>query len=144
MIKYVPLVNNSIHLKCVQVKLSNEFYLGIHGNRYITTHGLALNCNTNLDWFKHIVPCGIHGKGVTSISKILEKNVTLHEVLDLFLQSFSKEFHCTLKPFSIENKREVIHTLKQENPLDLGIENQLLNENSLFNKRFFYNQSFAS
>eukprot|EP00040_Diaphanoeca_grandis_P041177 m.262597 g.262597 ORF g.262597 m.262597 type:complete len:258 (-) comp46267_c0_seq1:164-937(-) len=41
----------------------------------ITSHGIALNCNTDLSWFDHIVPCGIEGKGVTSVSNEL-KDVT--------------------------------------------------------------------
>uniref|UniRef100_A0A8C1II11 lipoyl(octanoyl) transferase n=1 Tax=Cyprinus carpio TaxID=7962 RepID=A0A8C1II11_CYPCA len=42
--------------------------IGIHCGRYITSHGLALNCNTDMSWFDNIVPCGIMGKGVTSLS----------------------------------------------------------------------------
>uniref|UniRef100_A0A673WSN1 Octanoyl-[acyl-carrier-protein]:protein N-octanoyltransferase LIPT2, mitochondrial n=1 Tax=Salmo trutta TaxID=8032 RepID=A0A673WSN1_SALTR len=40
-------------------------------DRYITSHGLALNCNTDMGWFENIVPCGIVGKGVTSLSQEL-------------------------------------------------------------------------
>ncbi|RKP33320.1 hypothetical protein BJ085DRAFT_6404, partial [Dimargaris cristalligena] len=43
--------------------------IGIHVQRYITSHGFALNCSTDLDWFNHIIPCGLVGKGVTSITK---------------------------------------------------------------------------
>ena len=39
-----------------------------HGVAY---HGLALNCSTDLSWFEHIIPCGITGSGVTSLSKLL-------------------------------------------------------------------------
>ncbi|XP_021437497.1 putative lipoyltransferase 2, mitochondrial [Oncorhynchus mykiss] len=42
--------------------------IGIHCGRYIT---LALNCNTDMGWFENIVPCGIVGKGVTSLSQEL-------------------------------------------------------------------------
>ena len=38
-------------------------------SRDITSHGLALNCDNDLTWFEHIVPCGIEGKFVTSLSK---------------------------------------------------------------------------
>jgi len=68
--------------------------MGVRCSRYITTHGLALNCNTDLSWFKHIVPCGLHGKGVTSLSSIFEKDISVDDVLPYFLQQFSKTFSC--------------------------------------------------
>lgn len=70
--------------------------IGIHGSRYIMTHGLALNCNIDLKWFKYIVPCGIEGKGVTSISKELNQEVTIHDVIPLFKNAFKDQFQCTL------------------------------------------------
>ncbi|KAL6958764.1 putative lipoyltransferase 2, mitochondrial [Sarracenia purpurea var. burkii] len=36
--------------------------MGIRVSQYITTHGIALNCNTNLSWFEEVVPCGLVGK----------------------------------------------------------------------------------
>ncbi|XP_056139593.1 putative lipoyltransferase 2, mitochondrial [Lampris incognitus] len=70
--------------------------IGIHCGRYITSHGLALNCNTELDWFKHIVPCGIEGKGVTSLSLELGRNVTTEETIPYLLESFRDQFDCDL------------------------------------------------
>ena len=70
--------------------------IGIHGSRYVTTHGLALNCNMDLNWFKHIVPCGIEGKGVTSLSEQLLESVTVDQVLPNFLKCFSHVFECHL------------------------------------------------
>ncbi|EPB83659.1 lipoyl(octanoyl) transferase [Mucor circinelloides 1006PhL] len=43
--------------------------LGVHLQRYVSSHGLALNCNVDLSWFDQIVPCGLSDKGVTSITK---------------------------------------------------------------------------
>ncbi len=43
--------------------------VGVRVKRGVTTHGLALNVNTNLRWFEETVPCGIRGKGVTSLSR---------------------------------------------------------------------------
>jgi len=45
--------------------------LGIHVHRGVTTHGFALNVNTDLSWFDTIVPCGLVNKGVTSMANIL-------------------------------------------------------------------------
>lgn len=70
--------------------------IGIRCSRYITSHGLALNCNTDLSWFKHIVPCGLHGKGVTSLSSIFEKEMSVNDVLPYFLQHFSESFACNI------------------------------------------------
>jgi len=42
--------------------------MGINAQREITSHGLAINCNTDMRWFGNIVPCGIRDKGVTSLS----------------------------------------------------------------------------
>ncbi|XP_042242436.1 putative lipoyltransferase 2, mitochondrial [Homarus americanus] len=71
--------------------------LGIQG-RHVTTHGLALNCNTDLRWYEHIVPCGIPDKGITSISKELNRDVTIDEVEPHFLKAFSEVFECKVVP----------------------------------------------
>ncbi|XP_012252743.2 putative lipoyltransferase 2, mitochondrial [Athalia rosae] len=75
--------------------------IGIHGSRYITTHGLALNCNTDLKWFEHIVPCGIQGKGVTSISKEMKSDVTVEEVIPMLKNAFKDQFQCSLVDCSL-------------------------------------------
>ncbi|XP_069748344.1 octanoyl-[acyl-carrier-protein]:protein N-octanoyltransferase LIPT2, mitochondrial [Narcine bancroftii] len=71
--------------------------IGIHCGRYITSHGLALNCNTDLLWFSHITPCGIEGKGVTSLSQVLKREVTISEAVEPFLETFAVQFNCTLR-----------------------------------------------
>ena len=42
--------------------------MGINAENEITSHGLAINCNTKMGWYGNIVPCGIADKGVTSLS----------------------------------------------------------------------------
>lgn len=71
--------------------------IGIHGKRYVTTHGIGLNCNTDLKWFESIVPCGIEGKGVTSLTKELNRNVSVEETIPIFLKCFSNSFNCSLE-----------------------------------------------
>lgn len=75
------------------------FYLaGIHCGRYITSHGIALNCNTEMSWFDNIVPCGIVGKGVTSLSLELGKEVTTADATQRLLESFEERFNCHVLP----------------------------------------------
>ncbi|ESO09034.1 hypothetical protein HELRODRAFT_74196 [Helobdella robusta] len=68
--------------------------LGIHASHFVTTHGFAINCNTDLTWFNKIVPCGIHDKGVTSLSNELNKNITIEEVKPEVIYSFKQIFNC--------------------------------------------------
>ncbi|XP_068888617.1 octanoyl-[acyl-carrier-protein]:protein N-octanoyltransferase LIPT2, mitochondrial [Aphelocoma coerulescens] len=70
--------------------------IGVHCGNHITSHGLALNCCTDLTWFDHIVPCGLEGKGVTSLSHELGQHVAVSHVLEPFLDSFQEVFDCTL------------------------------------------------
>lgn len=69
--------------------------IGVHGSRYITTHGIAINCNTDLSWFDHIVPCGIQQKGVTSLTRELGRVVTTAEAYPVLMAAFQQHFDCT-------------------------------------------------
>jgi len=54
--------------------------IGVRVKRGVTTHGLALNVNTDLRWFDEMIPCGIHGKGVTSLAREIGQPVPMEEV----------------------------------------------------------------
>ncbi len=54
--------------------------MGVKSSRWVTMHGLALNVNTDLSYFNHIVPCGIDDKAVTSMEKELGRKLDLAEV----------------------------------------------------------------
>ncbi len=54
--------------------------LGVKTSRWVTMHGLAFNVNINLQYFEHIVPCGIDDKAVTSLEKELGQTVDFEEV----------------------------------------------------------------
>ncbi|CAH0553360.1 unnamed protein product [Brassicogethes aeneus] len=88
--------------------------IGIHGSRFVTTHGLALNCTTNLKWFKHIVPCGIEGKGVTSLSHELNKDVSINDVLPTFLDCFAKTFDARFIDFPKNEAEEILNKIDSE------------------------------
>ncbi|MFT4684308.1 MAG: lipoyl(octanoyl) transferase [Flavobacteriales bacterium] len=65
--------------------------LGVRASRWITMHGFALNVNTNLGYFDHIIPCGIKGKAVTSMHAELGEELDLEEVKEKIKKHF-----CTL------------------------------------------------
>jgi lipoyl(octanoyl) transferase len=54
--------------------------IGVHISRGVTSHGFALNVNTNLNYFKLIVPCGISDKPVTSLQQEIAKFPAAHPV----------------------------------------------------------------
>lgn len=55
--------------------------LGIRVTRGVTMHGLALNCNNTLEFYQHIVPCGIADAGVTTLSTELGRDVDTHDMI---------------------------------------------------------------
>ncbi len=66
--------------------------LGVRASRWVTMHGFALNVNTNLGYFDHIIPCGIKGKAVTSLEVELNRKVPLEEVKEKILKHFTELF----------------------------------------------------
>ncbi|KAF9950299.1 hypothetical protein BGZ72_008011 [Mortierella alpina] len=75
--------------------------IGVHVQRYITSHGLALNCNTDLDFFKEIVACGLTGKETTSLARELNNpQIDVAQVIPTFLKGFGSTFNRELVPLS--------------------------------------------
>jgi lipoyl(octanoyl) transferase len=66
--------------------------MGVRCSRWITMHGFALNVNTDLSFFNHIIPCGIVNKQVTSIQKELGHTVDFEEVKERVKKNFEKVF----------------------------------------------------
>jgi len=69
--------------------------LGVRTSRWVTMHGFALNISTNLEYFDHIIPCGIRGKSITSLEKELNKKVNINEVKEKIKKHFSSVFNST-------------------------------------------------
>jgi lipoyl(octanoyl) transferase len=67
--------------------------IGVHISRAVTSHGFALNVNTDLDYFKLIVPCGIGTKPVTSIQKEVGRELPLDEVAQVVARNFGRVFN---------------------------------------------------
>ncbi len=70
--------------------------IGIRCSRWITMHGLALNVNTDLQYFDYIIPCGIANKQVTSLQKELGKNIAMQEVVSIMKEKFEEIFELEL------------------------------------------------
>ena len=60
--------------------------------RWVTSHGFAFNVATDLSAFDLIVPCGIRGRGVTSLERLLGRPVPIDEVMDRLTAHFAAVF----------------------------------------------------
>jgi len=68
--------------------------IGVHISRWVTSHGLALNVNTDMSYFQYIVPCGLT-KPVTSMEQ-LGVRVKLEEVSRCLATHFGRNFDCEM------------------------------------------------
>ena len=66
--------------------------IGMRVARWVTSHGFALNVGADLSGFDWIVPCGIRGKGVTSLQRLLGRPVAMDEAADSVERSFRRVF----------------------------------------------------
>jgi lipoyl(octanoyl) transferase len=66
--------------------------IGVRISRWITSHGFAFNVSTNLQHFQLIVPCGIAGRGVTSLEKEAGRAIAIDEVADHVIAQFATVF----------------------------------------------------
>lgn len=94
----------------VWVKNEKIAALGVKVSRWITMHGFAFNVNTDLQYFDRIIPCGIFHKGVTSLQRLLEKEISLEEVREKLVQHFATIFSYEIKHISRDELTTYLHT----------------------------------
>jgi lipoyl(octanoyl) transferase len=70
--------------------------MGVRCSRWVTMHGFALNVNTDLNYFNHIIPCGIPNKKVTSIKEELGREVNMEDVKEKLKKNFEKVFNVSI------------------------------------------------
>jgi lipoyl(octanoyl) transferase len=68
--------------------------IGVKVSRWVTMHGFALNVNTDLSKFDRIIPCGIFHKGVTSMRRLMDQEVSINSVQKAIVVSFGEVFEC--------------------------------------------------
>ena len=72
--------------------------IGVRIARWVTSHGFALNVNTNLEHFGLITPCGISGSSVTSIARQVGREVPLDDVRAIVAAKFGEVFERQILP----------------------------------------------
>jgi lipoyl(octanoyl) transferase len=70
--------------------------MGVKTSRWVTMHGLALNIHTDLSYFKHMVPCGIRDKDVTSLDKESGIQVNLEQIKPILKKKIADLFRMEL------------------------------------------------
>jgi lipoyl(octanoyl) transferase len=70
--------------------------IGIKIRRWVSMHGIAINCDANLQPFETIVPCGIRTHGVTSLTQELERQLTISDMKQPLAKGFQAVFELTL------------------------------------------------
>ncbi len=76
--------------------------IGLHISQGVTTHGFALNVNTDLTYFDHIVSCGLHDAGVNSIAGLTGRPVSMDDVADRVTDALVRHLDLDLRVGSVE------------------------------------------
>jgi lipoate-protein ligase B len=72
--------------------------IGVKVRKWVSMHGIALNCDNDLAPFDLIVPCGIEGYGVTSLTTVLGRDVTPNDAKPAVVRAFEQVFGLSIGP----------------------------------------------
>ncbi len=75
--------------------------MGVRCSRWVTMHGWAFNVNSNLNYFNHIIPCGINDKGVTSLQRELGRVIDMNEIKHKLKINFANLFEADILQFNV-------------------------------------------
>lgn len=100
---FIDLLNKEYNVEAVRDDINNGVWvkeekitaIGLAVKRWVTMHGFALNVSTDLDFFKLIVPCGIEGRGVTTLEKLTGKKIDINDISKIVEKYFIEEFAYT-------------------------------------------------
>lgn len=76
--------------------------IGVRVSGGVTLHGFALNCSTDLSWYGAIVPCGLEDRGVTSLSELAGREISVTDALPHVARRFEEVFDRRLIPAPAE------------------------------------------
>lgn len=76
--------------------------IGVKFTRWVTSHGFALNVNTDLSYFEGIIPCGLSNRNVTSMQELLGRTVAMADVHAALRRQFAAVFGLDVQPQPVE------------------------------------------
>jgi lipoyl(octanoyl) transferase len=91
--------------------------LGVHLNRWVTSHGFAYNVATDLRYFDLIVPCGIPDKRAASLERLLSRKILASEVRPHLVEHFGNVFERSMVPMS---RSDIEAVLSSSSPSSLS------------------------
>lgn len=84
--------------------------MGVRCSRWVTMHGFAMNVTTDLDYFDHIVPCGIDDRGVTSLTEETDEPVDVEGVRTPIVRHFADLFDAEVTEVWEDDARAFLRT----------------------------------